>query len=56
MTTASGGSPAEATASRTSAPSAALECAASLPPRSITALPLLMQSAAASTVTLGRAS
>jgi hypothetical protein len=52
--TASSGSPAAASPSRTPAAIAAFERTDSAPPRRMQALPLLMHSAAASAVTLGR--
>jgi hypothetical protein len=54
--TASGGRPASASDSRTSAASARFDCSASEPPRRMQALPLLMASEAASIVTFGRLS
>ena len=54
--TASGGRPASASDSRTSAASARFDCSASEPPRRMQALPLLMASDAASIVTFGRLS
>ena len=54
--TQSRGSPASSRASRMTATMAELEWKASFPPRRMTALPDLRQRAAASTVTLGRAS
>ena len=51
-----GGSPAAVAASAATAASTALECAAELDPRSTTALPDFRHRAAASMVTLGRAS
>ena len=54
--TASAGSPASVSPSRTTSSSAAFECTASREPRSRQALPDLTHRAAASTVTLGRAS
>ena len=54
--TASRGRPASCSAACTSCISAWLLCRASLPPRRMAALPLLMASDAASMVTLGRLS
>ena len=54
--TASAGSPASSSPAWSRRPSAALDFAASEPPRKSTALPLLMHRAAASIVTFGRAS
>ena len=54
--TAAAGRPAASSPARTQAAIAWLQCRASLPPRRIAALPLFRHSAAASAVTLGRAS
>ncbi len=54
--TQSSGRPAVFSAARRTSATAALERTASLPPRSSTALPAFRQMAAASAVTLGRAS
>ena len=54
--TQSSGSPAPASASRMTLVTALLDSKASLPPRRMTALPAFKQRAAASEVTLGRAS
>ena len=52
----SAGSPASSTAWRIASATAVFEWMASFPPRKMTALPAFKQSAAASAVTLGRAS